>query len=60
MRCTPVVNKWTMGPAQLPALVAVRVWRCCLGIVGLGVVLLIVPVLAKEVPLLRDQVPALL
>ncbi len=57
---TPLVN-WLdrLGRGRLPRLLAVVVVELLLVIALLGVALLIVPILAKELPLLRDQVPVL-
>ena len=58
---TPLVD-WLdkLGDGRLPRLVAVAVVELLFIVVVLGVMLLIVPILAKELPQLRDQVPVLL
>jgi predicted PurR-regulated permease PerM len=57
---TPLVN-WldNLGRGRLPRVVAVVVVELLFIVALLGVVLLIVPILAKEMPLLREQVPVL-
>ena len=57
---TPLVN-WLdrAGRSRLPRVVAVVLVELLLLVALLGVALLIVPILAKEMPLLRDQVPVL-
>ena len=57
---TPLVN-WldNLGRGRLPRVVAVLVVELLFIVALLGVVLLIVPILAKEMPLLREQVPVL-
>ena len=57
---TPLVN-WLdrAGRSRLPRVVAVVLVELLLLVALLGVALLIVPILAKELPLLRDQVPVL-
>jgi len=57
---TPLVN-WLdrAGRGRLPRVVAVVLVEMLLLVALLGVALLIVPILAKEMPLLRDQVPVL-
>ena len=58
---TPLVD-WLddLGRGRLPRLLAVVVVELLFMVVVLGVVLLIVPILVKELPLMRDQVPVLL
>ena len=57
---TPLVNGLDrLGRGRLPRLLAVLLVELLLIVALLGVVLLIVPILAKEMPLLRDQVPIL-
>lgn len=58
---TPLVH-WldNLGHGRLPRLVAVLVIELLFIMVMLGLMLLIVPILAKELPLLREQVPVLL
>jgi predicted PurR-regulated permease PerM len=58
---TPLVD-WLdhVGRGHLPRLVAVVVIELLFIVVVLGVMLLIVPILAKELPLMREQVPVLL
>ncbi len=57
---TPLVNRLDrFGRGRLPRLLAVVLVELLLLVALLGVALLIVPILAKEVPLMRDQVPAL-
>jgi predicted PurR-regulated permease PerM len=58
---TPLVD-WLdkLGHGRLPRLLAVVVVELLFIVVVLGVMLLIVPILAKELPQLRDQVPVLL
>ena len=58
---TPLVN-WLdeVGRGRLPRIVAVVLVELLFIIALLGVVLLIVPILAKELPLMREQVPVLL
>jgi predicted PurR-regulated permease PerM len=58
---TPLVD-WLddLGRGRLPRLLAVIVVESLFIIVILGVALLIVPILVKEFPLLREQVPVLL
>ena len=58
---TPLVNRLDrMGRGRVPRLLAVIVVELLLLVVLLGVALLIVPILAKELPLMREQVPILL
>ena len=58
---TPLVD-WLddVGRGRLPRLVAVVAVELLFVVAVLGVMLLIVPVLVKELPLLREQVPVLL
>ena len=58
---TPLVD-WLDGASRgrLPRLVAVGVVELLFIFAVLGIVLLIVPILAKELPLMREQVPVLL
>lgn len=58
---TPLVN-WLddVGRGRIPRVVAVVLVELLFMVVALGVVLLIVPILAKELPLMREQVPVLL
>ena len=57
---TPLVNRLDrLGRGRMPRLLAVIIVELLLLVVLLGIALLIVPILAKELPLMRDQVPAL-
>ena len=58
---TPLVD-WLdkLGRGRIPRLVAVGVVELLFIVALLGVLLLIVPILAKEIPLMREQVPVLL
>jgi predicted PurR-regulated permease PerM len=58
---TPLVN-WLddIGQGRIPRVVAVVLVELLFMVAALGVVLLIVPILAKELPLMREQVPVLL
>lgn len=58
---TPLVD-WLdhVGRGRIPRLLAVIVVEVLFILVLLGVALLIVPILAKEVPLMREQLPVLL
>ena len=57
---TPLVNRLDrMGRGRVPRILAVVVVELLLLVALLGVALLIVPILAKEVPLMREQVPLL-
>jgi len=58
---TPLVD-WLddLGRGRIPRLLAVVVVEVLFILMLLGVVLLIVPILAKELPLMREQLPALL
>lgn len=57
---TPVVNRLDRAfGGRVPRLLAVLVVELLLIVAVLAVALLIVPILAKELPLLRDQVPVL-
>ena len=57
---TPLVN-WLdrMGRGRMPRVLAVVLVELLLLVALLGVALLIVPILAKEIPLMREQVPLL-
>lgn len=57
----PVVN-WLdrVGKGRIPRLLAVVLVEVLFAITVLGVLLLVVPILAKEMPLMRDQLPGLL
>lgn len=58
---TPVVDRLDdMGGGRMPRLAAVILVELLFIVALLGVVLLIVPVLVKEVPLMRQQLPQLL
>ncbi len=58
---TPLVDRLDkLGRKRLPRLLAVVVVELLFLIVLLGVILLIVPILVKELPQMRDQVPVLL
>ena len=58
---TPLVD-WldNLGRGRIPRLIAVGVVELLFIVALLGVLLLIVPILAKEIPLMREQVPVLL
>jgi predicted PurR-regulated permease PerM len=58
---TPLVD-WldNLGRGRIPRLIAVIVVEVVCIVLLLGVALLIVPILAKELPLMRAQLPALL
>lgn len=58
---TPLVN-WLddVGQGRIPRVVAVVLVELLFIVATLGVMLLIVPILAKELPLMREQVPVLL
>ncbi len=57
---TPLVNRLDRKQGgKLPRMLAVLLVQFLLFIVLLGVALLIVPILAKELPLMREQVPVL-
>jgi len=57
---TPLVNRLdSKRGGKLPRLLAVLLVQFLLFIAMLGVALLIVPILAKELPLMREQVPVL-
>lgn len=58
---TPLVD-WLddLGRGRIPRLLAVIVVEVVFILALLGVALLIVPILAKELPLMREQLPALL
>jgi predicted PurR-regulated permease PerM len=58
---TPLVNRLdALAGGRVPRLLAVVVVELLFIIAMLGLLLLIVPILAKELPLLRQQVPVLL
>ena len=57
---TPMVNKLDdMGKGRLPRVVAVIVVELLFIIATLSLLLLIVPIVAKEIPLMREQIPRL-
>ena len=58
---TPVVD-WlaALGRGRMPRILAVLLVELLFGVVMLGIALLIVPILAKELPQMRDQLPPLL
>ncbi len=58
---TPLVN-WLddLGRGRIPRLLAVVIVEVVFVVLLLGVLLLIVPILAKEMPLMREQLPVLL
>ena len=57
---TPLVNRLDKaGRGRVPRLLAVLLVEVLTIVVLLGVALLIVPILAKEMPLMREQVPIL-
>ncbi|MBX3658783.1 MAG: AI-2E family transporter [Ramlibacter sp.] len=58
---TPLVDRLdTAGKGRLPRVVAVLLVELLFVVVVLAVLLLIVPILAKELPLMREQVPVLM
>lgn len=58
---TPLVNRIDRaGRGRVPRLLAVVVVELLFGVLVLGMLLLIVPILAKELPLMREQMPVLL
>jgi predicted PurR-regulated permease PerM len=58
---TPLVNRMDRAArGRVPRLLAVVVVELLFGVLALGMLLLIVPILAKELPLMRQQVPVLL
>ncbi len=58
---TPLVDRLaTSGRGRLPRVLAVLLVELVFIVVMLGIALLMVPILAKELPQLRDQVPVLL
>jgi predicted PurR-regulated permease PerM len=58
---TPLVNRMdSAARGRVPRLLAVLVVELLFGVLVLGMLLLIVPILAKELPLMRQQVPVLL
>ena len=57
---TPLVNRLdALGNGRMPRLLVVVVVELLFIVFVLGVVLMIVPIMAKEVPLIREQAPAL-
>jgi predicted PurR-regulated permease PerM len=57
---TPLVDRLdALGKGRMPRLLAVILVELLLMVVVLCLVLLIVPVLAKEIPLMREQLPVL-
>ena len=57
---TPLVNRLDrLGRGHMPRVLAVIVVEILLLVALLGIALLVVPILAKEVPLMREQVPLL-
>jgi predicted PurR-regulated permease PerM len=57
---TPLVNRLdAVGNGRMPRLLVVVVVELLFILLVLGVVLMIVPIMAKEVPLIREQAPAL-
>ncbi len=57
---TPLVNRLDrLGRGRLPRVVAVLLVEFLFLVVLLGLFLLIVPIMAKELPMLREQVPLL-
>jgi predicted PurR-regulated permease PerM len=58
---TPLVNRLDRAArGRVPRLLAVLVVELLFGVLVLGMLLLIVPILVKELPLMREQVPVLL
>ncbi len=58
---TPVVDRLdNLGRGRMPRLLAVVVIEILFLLALAGVALLMVPILAKELPLMRDQLPALM
>ena len=58
---TPLVNRLDdFGKGRLPRVVAVILVELLFVLALLGLLLLIVPILAKELPLMREQVPLLI
>jgi predicted PurR-regulated permease PerM len=58
---TPLVNRLDRAArGRVPRLLAVLVVELLFGVLALGMLLLIVPILVKELPLMRQQVPVLL
>lgn len=58
---TPLVNKLDrLGRGRMPRVLAVLLVELVFIVALLGLLLLVVPILAKELPLMRDQVPVLL
>ncbi len=58
---TPLVDACQrLGRGRLPRFLAVLVVELLFLVIMLGIVLLVVPILAKELPLMRAQVPVLL
>ncbi|MEO7954068.1 MAG: AI-2E family transporter [Polaromonas sp.] len=57
---TPVVNRLdALGRGRMPRVLAVLIVEVLFVLVLLSIALLVVPIFAKELPLLRDQVPLL-
>ncbi len=57
---TPLVNKLdSLGRGRMPRVLAVILVELVFVLAFLGLALLVVPILAKELPLMRDQVPQL-
>ena len=57
---TPMVNKLdALGGGRMPRVLAVLIVQSLFGLILLSVLLLIVPIFAKELPLLREQLPLL-
>jgi predicted PurR-regulated permease PerM len=58
---TPLVNKLDrLGRGRVPRALSVLLVELVFIVMLLGLLLLVVPILAKDLPLMRDQVPALL
>lgn len=58
---TPLVNRLDrLGHGRMPRVLAVLLVELVFIVALLGLLLLVVPILAKELPLMRDQVPVLL
>ncbi len=57
---TPLVNKLdSLGRGRMPRVLAVILVELVFVLALIGLALLVVPILAKELPLMRDQVPQL-
>lgn len=57
---TPVVNRMdAWGGSRMPRVAAVVIVEVLFILLALGLMLLIVPILAKEIPLMREQAPVL-